>query len=190
MRCRRPAAVAAGVLLISGLILTTWGAYIPAKAWLAQMLLESAWAETKAGVTTKPWPWADTHPIGRLTVPSLKRTQILLAGAHGRSMAFGPGHMDGTALPGRPGHSIVSAHRDTHFAFLKELRIGDALIIETPDRRHQAYQVVDRRIMDTRTDVLTHHPDSDLLTLVTCYPFEDWQAGGPLRYLVTATAKP
>ena len=187
-RSRRIVMIVVGVLVVAGIMLTAQGAYIPAKAWLAQHLLERAWRHTQAGRPGKPWPWADTRPVARLSVPRLGRTQILLAGAHGRALAFGPGHLDGTALPGRPGHSVISAHRDTHFAFLKDIRTGDNLVVETSAGRRRAYRVVDRRIMDTRHAGLSYHPDQDLLALVTCYPFENWRAGGPLRYLVTAAA--
>ena len=39
-------------------------------------------------------------------------------------MAFGPGHLSGTPLPGEAGNAVVSGHRDTHFAFLRGLREG------------------------------------------------------------------
>src|SRR5256884_6616698 len=46
------------------------GAWIQAKAWLAQSLIAHAWARTLSGERqAKPWPWADTWPVARLTVP-------------------------------------------------------------------------------------------------------------------------
>ena len=48
------------------------GAWIQAKAWLAQSLIAHAWARTLSGERqAKPWPWADTWPVARLTVPRL-----------------------------------------------------------------------------------------------------------------------
>jgi len=185
---RRASLVGAGLLAVAGLGMIGHGLYIPAKAMVAQVLLDRSWTSARAGRAAAPWPWADTRPVARLLVPRLRRSQILLAGAHGRSLAFGPGHVSGTALPGRRGHSVVSAHRDTHFAFLRDLRRGDLLVVEAPDGRHRAYRVSDLRIMDTRRDDLVHDPAADRLTLVTCYPFGAWRAGGPLRYLVSAEA--
>lgn len=91
-------ALAAGLLLLA---LGGWqmgsAAYLHAKAWLAQVLLAEAWAATLAdGTPHKPWPWADTAPVARLQVPALGVDQIVLAGVSGRSLAFGPGHLDGT----------------------------------------------------------------------------------------------
>ena len=180
----RPVAV---VIAAAGLGLFLWGAYIPAKGWVAQVLLEQAWdrARTMQGAA-RPWPWADMTPVARLSVDRLGARTIVLAGASGSSLAFGPGHVDGTALPGAPGHSVVSAHRDTHFAFLRNTRIGDRIRVERPDGGEVTYRIVEQRVIDTRKEQVVLHPEADVLTLITCYPFTDWTPGGPLRLIVTA----
>src|SRR5690606_25926119 len=67
-------------------------AWLQAKAALAQVLLQSAWSQSRdSGDAVKPWPWADTHPVARLSVPRLAIDQIVLAGDAGRVLAFGPG---------------------------------------------------------------------------------------------------
>jgi len=77
------------------------GSYIQAKAWLAQVLIKQAWARTLEGeAQAKPWPWADTWPVARITVPGRDIERFVLAGANGRTIAFGPGHVFGTPLPG------------------------------------------------------------------------------------------
>src|SRR5256885_14523208 len=44
------------------------GLYIQAKAQLAQVLVRDAWARTLAGERqVKPWQWADTWPVARLS---------------------------------------------------------------------------------------------------------------------------
>ena len=80
----------------------------------------------------KPWPWADTHPVARLIVPAHRVELLVLAGANGRTLAWGPGHVEGTAAPGDAGNAVVTAHRDTHFAFLRDLVPGDRIVVETP----------------------------------------------------------
>jgi len=58
---------AAWALAFAGLVLFSQGAYIHAKALLAQVLLERAFTETIAtGRETKPWSWADTWPVARI----------------------------------------------------------------------------------------------------------------------------
>jgi len=72
-----------------------WGLYIPAKAVVAQVLLERAWmAAGPTGIAPPPWPWADTRPIARIRTSDNQHNAIVLAGAHGRSLAFGLGHVD------------------------------------------------------------------------------------------------
>ena len=57
------------------------GAWIQAKAWLAQVLIAQAWQRVLAGeVHAKPWPWADTWPVARLSVPSLGIERYVLEG--------------------------------------------------------------------------------------------------------------
>ena len=110
------------------------GLWIPAKAWLAQLLIARAWEESIAtGKAATPWPWADTAPVARLTVPRLGIDQIVLAHATGRTLAFGPGHLDGSPAPGEPGLSIISGHRDTSFRFLANLAAGDEIRIQRAD---------------------------------------------------------
>lgn len=184
----RPAAV---ILAAAGLGFFAWGAYIPAKAWAAQVLLERAWDQARAnrapsGVLARPWPWADMTPVARLGIDRLGASNIVLSGASGSTLAFGPGHVDGTALPGQPGHSVVSAHRDTHFTYLKDAAVGDLIRVEQPSGAKSGYRIVERRVIDTRNEQVMLHPEANLLTLITCYPFEDWSPGGPLRLIVTA----
>jgi sortase A len=111
---------------------------------------------------------------------------FVLAGASGRTMAFGPGHVDGTPLPGEPGNSVVSGHRDTHFAFLRRLRAGDPIVVERRDGRRLQYTVSETLVVDRRDAWVTQEAGDTRLTLVTCYPFDAIRPGGPLRYVVTA----
>ena len=162
-------------------------AWIAGKARLAQHLVRDAWGKTLAGGGhALPWPGAATYPVARLLVPGGGVDVIVLAGASGRPMAFGPGHLSGTPRPGEAGNSVVSGHRDTHFAFLRHLRAGDEIVVERRDGRHRRYVVEGSRIVDRReTGVLRDAVDTRL-TLVTCYPFDALRPGGPLRYVVTA----
>ncbi|MBL8299698.1 MAG: class GN sortase [Rhodanobacteraceae bacterium] len=161
--------------------------YLQAKAALAQVLLERAWQRSAAGATAaKPWPWADTRPVARLRIESLAVDQIVLAGDSGRTLAFGPAWNEASALPGSAGSSVISGHRDTHFSFLKLVNKDDIISVEragaTSRYRVSAMTVIDAR--DTR--IAARSDAGDRLLLVTCYPFDGWTAGGPLRYVVEA----
>ncbi len=174
-------------LLAVGLWQIAEGSWIYAKARLAQLLLQRAWSHALAGEPApKPWPWADTWPVARLSVPSQRVEQIVLHGAYGRTLAFGPGYAETSAFPGSAGTTILTAHRDTHFRFVKRLQPGDELVIETREGRRKRYRVQDRRIMDVQAGSISLDGRTNRLVLVTCYPFDALRPGGPLRYVVTA----
>jgi sortase A len=163
------------------------GTYIPAKAWLAQELMQRAWLRAGDGVDrATPWPWADTWPIARLTARSRDVDLIVLAGGSGRTLAFGPGHLSASALPGETGNMIIAGHRDTHFSFLRDVGRGERLSIETPGGERYVYEVQGVDVVDSRKGGLVLDTDAAMLTLVTCYPFDAAAAGGPLRFVVTA----
>ena len=103
------------LLALVGLILFGQGAYIHAKALVAQVLLERAFDKTLATGPTKPWSWADTWPVARIEVKRLDASAIVLAGSSGQALAFGPGHVEHTPEAGERGIAVYSAHRDTHF---------------------------------------------------------------------------
>lgn len=177
--------------LLMGTGLFLYGAYIPAKAWLAQTLLDAAWGRRLAGaVDTRPWPWADTRPLARLRQARLGIDQIVLEGASGRVLAFGPGHISASARPGEAGNVVISGHRDTHFRWLAALRGGDELVLETRDGRELRYRVADTAVHHESEVALLDPLAGDQLRLLTCYPFDAVASGTPQRYVVTALPSP
>lgn len=134
----------------------------------------------------KPWPWADTSPVARLVVPSLEIDQIVLEGAYGRTLAFGPGHVESTEPVEESSNIILTGHRDTHFRFLETLHTGETILLQTQTGVWHRFMVRDRRIVDSRTARMSTEEDKRHLTLVTCYPFAAIVPGGPLRYVVIA----
>lgn len=171
---------------LSGLGLVGQGLYIKAKASLAQVLLEKAWSRSLAGeVAPRAWPWADTWPVAKISVPRLRENVVALKGTSGEAMAFGPGHMDGTPMPGQPGTSIFAAHRDTHFEFLKNVKAGDTIDVTTGDNKHHRYKVSYMEVVKATASGIDPHAPGESLALVTCWPFGE-RTPGPLRYVVHA----
>ena len=110
----------------------------------------------------------------------------MLAGSSGQALAFGPGHVELTPDAGERGVAVYSAHRDTHFRFLKDVAIGDEIAVTRRDGRTIRYRA-DRssvvRFDDSGLDPLTGGYE---LVLSTCWPF-DAVTQGPLRYMLHAT---
>ncbi|MFN7128505.1 MAG: class GN sortase [Brevundimonas sp.] len=191
MKGRRRSGAVRGVLvliLVLGLALVGQGLLIPAKAALAQVLMDRAFSraqETDSPV--KAWPWADTAPIARITAPRLGVSEIVLSGGSGEAMAFGPTHMPGSALPGQRGTAVFAAHRDTHFRFLKDLRPGDVLGLEDIHGVRTTYRVEGGYVV--RNDRFGIDRHAVKLALTTCWPF-DADRRGPMRYVLMAQRVP
>lgn len=175
-------------LLLGALALALHAGWIPAKAALAQQLLASTWESSKHdGSPHRPWPWADTHPVARIELARLGISQVVLAGDSGRPLAFGPGWTESSARPGSDtGTIIISGHRDTHFAWLRDLQPGETVTLET-SKGLRSYAVVHQQVVDSRTHRIAADRDVDTLVLVTCWPFDAAAPRGPMRYLVTLT---
>jgi sortase A len=173
-----------------GVVFLSDGLWIKAKAGLAQILLERAFTQSLAvGHPVKPWSWADTWPVARISVPRLKATAIALAGGSGQALAFGPGHLSGTPRPGERGTAVFAAHRDTHFSFLGDLKPGDEITVTRDDGITFIYEMTGAEIVRWDQSDIDAKADGFNLALATCWPI-DGLFGGPLRYVVHARLKP
>ncbi len=175
------------LLALIGLVLFGEGAYIHAKALVAQILLQRAFAETIAsGHPIKPWSWADTWPVARIEVKRLNASAIVLAGSSGQALAFGPGHVELTPDAGERGVAVYSAHRDTHFRFLKDVAIGDEIVITRSDGHAFRYRADGASVVRFDASGIDPLSGGYELILSTCWPF-DAVTPGPERYVLHAT---
>jgi sortase A len=107
--------------------------------------------------------------IGRLRLARLGIDAVVVEGTDARSLRLGPGHMEGTALPGDRDNCIVAGHRDGPFARLPSARAGD--IVEISDgARTSRYEILHMHVVP-KDDVRDLAPATQpILTLITCYP--------------------
>jgi sortase A len=174
------------LFLLGATVMLGKSCWITLKAEVAQVLLERAFTTSvSTGQPVKAWNWADTWPVARVDVKRLGASAVVLKGVSGEAMAFGPGLLEETAKPGEPGTSVMSAHRDTHFAFLQYVRIGDVIDITRHDGLQMAYRVTQTRVVDWNQSGIDRHAKGFKLVLATCYPFNG-VIGGSQRYLVEA----
>jgi sortase A len=182
-----PRRIAPVILALFGLILFGQGAYIHAKALLAQILLERAFDETVAtGHPTKPWSWADTWPVARIEVKRIGASAIVLSGSSGQALAFGPGHVELTPDAGERGVAVYSAHRDTHFKFLQNVAVGDEIDVTRSDGKTFRYRADSTSVVRFDASGIDPLANGYQLVLSTCWPF-DALTSGPDRYLLHAT---
>ena len=189
MSRRRVPVIAAITVLAAGAGLFGNGVFMAAKAEAAQILLAQSWDRARSGeAEPRPWPWADTWAVARIAAPRLDQSAIVLAEAGGEALAFGPTHLSSTPQPGDPGTSVIAAHRDTHFEFLKDMQIGDAVELEAHDGESHTYIVDDLKVVRADASGIDPREPGKRLALVTCFPFNTTEQG-PLRYVVFATAE-
>ncbi len=177
-----------GGLIMMAIAAAADASYLMAKATLAQHLIARAWDKSlnNYGEPYKPWPWADTVVVARLSVAAADLDTWVLDGSSGTSLAFGPGMVSGSAAPGETGLTVIGAHRDTHFNNLEAIAVNDIIRLQDTGKRWHEYRVSHIDIADSRTDkIVADHTESRLL-LITCYPFNAILPDGPLRYVVEA----
>lgn len=194
-KARTKAFLFVGLLLI-GTTLFAKGLYMQAKAHFAQYLIEQAWAKTLIdGKEHKPWSWADTYPVAKLSFYSewaadnakvANDSLYVLAGASGRNLAFGPSLVLSSAAASELGNTVIAGHRDTHFAILKGMSVGRRLMLQTPAGENVLYQVVATHIVQETQVQFMAPSDDKRLTLITCYPFNDLQGVAEQRFVVQA----
>jgi sortase A len=124
------------------------------------------------------------HAIGRLEIPDLDLSVMVLEGSDDDTLDRAVGHVPGTAKPGQTGNLAIAGHRDGFFRGLRHIEAGDEISLTSLDGIAH-YRVEKITIVDPkRTDVLAPTKEPTL-TLVTCYPF--FHVGdAPWRYVVTA----
>lgn len=122
-------------------------------------------------------------PVARLTIPRLGLDEIVIEGVDDNALNAGPGHLPGSAFPGERGNSVISAHRDRHFARLGEINVGDTLFTESGAEK-RTWVVISKRVIDADAPALFRTSDATL-TLTTCWPIR-YLGTAPERLLVTA----
>jgi len=185
---RRGALLSCAVVLLCGASLALGrSAYLGAKAVVAGVLVDRALAANLAdGETHPPWSWADTAPIAEVEVGEGGVRRAILSGASGSSLAFGLGHLDGTALPGERGTCAVLGHRDTWARFLRDVRLGTTVRVRT-HRGITEYRVTSIRVVPATDGGVLGEVAGRRLALITCYPFSGLLRS-PWRYVVTCDA--
>lgn len=152
----------------------TWSKEVDMKLWSS--------ARVKAYKAALQSPTPPTLAI--LRIPRLKLEVPVYDGTADAVLDLAAGRIEGTALPGTAGNVGIAAHRDGFFRILKDVKEGDALVLDTPIATEH-YTVEWIRIT-TPDDVSVIDPTSgSAVTLVGCYPF--YHVGpAPQRFIVRA----
>jgi sortase A len=165
----------------------TQAGWIYSKATVAQLLLENAWRKSLLDTAPhKPWSWADIRTVARLDVVDTNRSFIVLSDASGEAMAFGPGLVGGNTLNPTRNTIAIGGHRDTHLSFLEHLPVGAHINMQNTEGQFLRYELVDKTVVDSRNQFIQISQNNPGLVLITCYPFNARQTGGPYRLVAKA----
>lgn len=126
--------------------------------------------------------------LGRIEIGQIGLTVMILEGTSEETLERAVGHIQGTSLPGQSGNVAIAGHRDTYFRGLRKIRLGDEITLTTLNGSYR-YRVDSTKVVaPEQTEVLDAVAD-DILTLVTCYPF-NFVGSAPRRFIVRARRVP
>jgi sortase A len=179
------------LILMGALLFSLYGYLMFCEFWVqrmsARMLEQSISGRDPENVMQLQRGVTQLRPgeiIGRLEIPRIEVSVIVLEGTDSSVLDVAAGHIPGTAVPGVRGNIVVAAHRDTFFRALRTIQPRDRVSFRTPDALFE-YSVESTEVVDpTNIEVLHQTTDSEL-TLVTCYPFT-YIGQAPKRFIVHA----
>ena len=148
--------------------------------------VRAALAASSVSATSPAYPYG--RPVARLIAPAARIDEIVFGGADQETLAKGPGHVPGTALPGSDGpphNCVITGHRDSHFRRLGWLKRGSLVELETHSGRTK-YRIVERKIVKPDAVSVLAPTSQPRLTLITCYPFT-WVGAAPQRLVLIAS---
>lgn len=125
-----------------------------------------------------------TGLVGRLEIERLGIAVMVMEGDSASVLRRAAGHIAGTHLPGEVRNIGISAHRDTFFRPLRNVRKNDSVSLTTPAGNY-VYRVVSTSIVEPEDVSVLNDTGEELLTLVTCYPFY-FVGAAPQRFIVRA----
>jgi sortase A len=198
-RVRRLLRLAQYALFAGGIAMLAYCGFVLVDTWmfqnrerhrLDQMLAErhaangvASVAEARTGTPTPPAAVNDAL-IGRIEIPRLGISAVVMEGTDKITLRRAVGHIAGTALPGHPGNVGIAAHRDTFFRPLRNIRRNDLITLTTLLGEYR-YRVVSTKVVDPHDIAVLDPSVNEVLTLVTCYPFY-FVGPAPSRFIVRA----
>jgi sortase A len=174
-------------LLVTGLSLLAWCAFLVIDSWQFQQVENARLDEQLAAPTSQnnaAPPRRIANLVGRIEIARLGLSAIIVEGTTAADLHHAVGHIPGTALPGQPGNIGLSGHRDTFFFPLRNIRQDDEIQLTTTRGKFR-YRVTSTTIVKPADTGILEDTDSEILTLVTCYPFQ-FIGSAPERYIVRA----
>jgi len=122
--------------------------------------------------------------VAKLSIPRLTSVLYVLEGTDDQDLKRGPGHLQGTVMPGARGNCVIAGHRDTHFRVLKNIEKGDEILVESRQGSYK-YKVTGISVVTPDNTDSLQPTSKGVLNLITCFPF-DYVGSAPRRFIVHA----
>ena len=187
-------AVCVWLLTACGTFLFTSGALDYWESHSAQSEIASRWANAPDAASDETAPASPDAPrprstqtsgaVAKLSIPRLDTAVYVVEGTSDLDLKRGPGHLEGTVLPGENGNCVIAGHRDTHFRILQKIRDGDEIVLERDGRTYR-YRVDGMEIVTPDNTSSLQPAGKPVLNLITCYPFH-FLGAAPKRFIVHA----
>jgi sortase A len=172
-------------LFFGGIATLAYCAFVVGDTWIFQKEQRHQFENLLAERASVVAPAAAARGvIGLLDIPRLGLSVMVVEGAGTATLRRAAGHIPGTALPGQQGNVGISAHRDTFFRPLRNIRQNDVITVSTLLGEYR-YRVVSTRIVRPSDIAVLGPSGTEVLTLVTCYPFY-FVGSAPDRFIVRA----
>jgi sortase A len=173
------------LFLAAAVLLLGYYGFVTADAWAFEQRENRALDRLLNNqATPRPPATATSGLIGRIDIQRLGLSVIVVEGISSKVLRRAAGHIPGTALPGQPGNVGISAHRDTFFRPLRNIKQDDVITLTTMLGEYR-YRVVSTRIVGPNDVAVLEPSGHEILTLVTCYPFY-FVGSSPDRFIVRA----
>jgi len=178
-----------GVLFASAILMLGYCGFVLVDTWIFQNQESAALErfvpqERAAGGANLPEAIGPDGLIGRIGIPRLDISAVVIEGTSHKTLRRAVGHIAGTALPGQPGNVGIAGHRDTFFRPLRNVQEND-IITFTTLRGEYRYRVVSIKVVSPDNVAVLNPDGNEILTLVTCYPFY-FVGSAPDRFIVRA----
>jgi LPXTG-site transpeptidase (sortase) family protein len=182
-------------LFAIGATLAVWAFVVWLQAWHFERLPvpESAGAVADRALRrqvprneqkSSPAPPAIGAWVARFDAPSVRLSTTVLEGSDDGTLRGAAGHIEDTAFPGQAGNIGIAGHRDTIFRPIRNLHVGDPLVLTTTDRVFH-YRISNTMVVNPNDVYVLDPTERPTLTLVTCYPFT-FVGHAPRRFIVRA----
>lgn len=154
----------AGVVLLGYVATQYWGMFHRQKQLAQQWEQQAAQLNVPGHAQLSP-----EDMLTRVIIPKINLDAIVVEGASRKDLSEGPGHMRETAMPGQPGNTVITGHRDTFFRHIYELNRGDEITIRRAGQAYK-YEVTSKKIVMPDDLSVIRQTSDPQLTLITCYP--------------------